>query len=286
MRHLSGTLNSFNRAHVRGRVMAPIVRLLTVVVLLHAALAQVSQQISSSLAVPKGGNDITVSITNDLGPTSVYVQFGSSAVQMDITYYAADATALAALIAKQPNATVTSASISLALVGSTSIPATNLGGSCKLQAFSASSPRPPCMPLAYTPSPAASSPSATDGAFILVTLPEHTTICVNGYCSEPLYYALPGISPQGFRDLGNGAVYDATQGLMWQQDLLPNEYPYVSFPDAGNDNFGTINSAANACYALRIGGALLPLLTASIPRIRSYLLPLLHHLSRLFYRLL
>ena len=154
-----------------------------------------------------------------------------------------------------------------------------------LQAFSASSPRPPCMPLAYTPSPSASSPSPTDGAFILVTLPEHTTICVNGYCSDPLYYALPGISPQGFRNLGNGAIYDATQGLMWQQDLLPNEYPYVSFPDATNDNFGTINSAANACYALRIGGAQLPLLAAasqaSSPSKHS-ILRLLHLFSRLY----
>lgn len=218
---------------------------------LAAAQATGSSLISAPIAA--GGNGTIIRITNDLGPTAVFVQFGATSVIFDITYYAADSAALASLTALQPtSATIEQDEITLTLVGGTSIPADDLGGSCKLVTFTASSPRPPCQPFTYTPSPSApSTRSSTDAAYVQVSVPEETTICVNGWCSNPLYYALPAISPQTFSDLGNGVIYDATQGLMWQQSLLPGSYPYDS--ENGN-NFPTINNAAQACYALQLGG--------------------------------
>lgn len=227
--------------------------LLVFLLLLHSAVAQVSTQRIITTPVTAGGNSAVISITNDLGPTTVYVQFGSASIAFSITYYAADTNSLNALIAQQPTAaTVSSNTISLALVGATSISASDLGGSCKLETFTATSPRPPCMPLTYTSSPSPPARSASNAAYVFVTVPEETRVCVNSYCVNPLYYALSPISPQSFTDIGNGIVYDAMQGLMWQRDLLPAQYPYDS---QNNDNFPTINSAAQACYALTTGGA-------------------------------
>lgn len=231
---------------------APLLPALAAIILLFLARAsaEVTSLVTLSAPLPAGGNGTVISITNDLGPTAVSVSFRATQVTFSITYYAADAAALNSLVAAQPTAATSSpGAVSLALVGATSRPATQLGGSCTPGPFSAA---PPCVPLTYTPSTSASATkSPTNAAYMLVEVPEYTTVCINGWCADPQYYAVAPLSPT-FVDLGDGVLYDPVQGVMWQSDVLPSQYPYQS--STTPDNYPTINRARVDCAATNAGG--------------------------------
>eukprot|EP01113_Clastostelium_recurvatum_P020495 TRINITY_DN24277_c0_g1_i1.p1 TRINITY_DN24277_c0_g1~~TRINITY_DN24277_c0_g1_i1.p1 ORF type:complete len:215 (+),score=54.88 TRINITY_DN24277_c0_g1_i1:3-647(+) len=172
----------------------------------------------------------TVELTNDLGPISVQVNYGGTAVglvTMNITYFAIDDDTMDVLLRVAPSLVTFDdvqnvVSYTMPYVSSL---ATEVGVSCVSQPFSLKSPRPPCINQGYTSSPSSSGQPQRDdvAARIELTIPNVMRVCVNSYCANPHSNVAPQISPEAFSSvaLSDDVVYDGVQGLLWHKYILP-----------------------------------------------------------------